>query len=435
MDLFEFSGDSKSAPWDANSIPLAEYLRPQTFADFVGQAKLIKQIQLTGKIPNLILWGPPGTGKTTFANLIAKSVDAEFLNLNAIDTGAKELREQGQKARMRRLQFGRHTILFIDEIHRLNKAQQDVLLPFAERGDLTLIGATTENPSYELNHALLSRARVLIFERLTAEHLKSLLQKACDKLKIVIDDILTADAQNQICELADGDGRQVLNLFEQVVSTYKHKNGDGFPLDATNLDEVVSKNPLAHDKASEAHYDTISAFIKSIRGSDPDAAIYYLARMLEGGESPVFIARRLVILASEDVGLADSQALPLAVAGLSAVELVGMPEAAINLAHVTIYLAITAKSNRSYLALGKAKEVVEKTGKLPIPLELRSSRTAFSRGLGYGKGYIYPHSDPLTGAEKETQKVEYLPKEIRELKFYYPSASDPARRRGGKSKP
>lgn len=402
--------------------PLAESLRPQSLEDFVGHTRwvsenssLIKNLRKSSFLPNLILWGPPGSGKTTLAFILSKEMKSHFISLNAVDTGAKELRQVGVASHDRRIQFQQKTLVFIDEIHRLNRSQQDVLLPFMEKGDLTLIGATTENPSYALTGALLSRSQVLRFEPLTEEDLQMILANALKKSDINSSAIFQQATAASLVAWASGDARRLLSALEILIRQWRIDEKD-FPLSAESLYELLKSNPLPYDRAGEAHYDTISAFIKSLRGSDPDAGLYYLARMLEAGEDPVFIARRLVILASEDVGNADPRALSLAVAGLQAVELVGLPEAAINLAQVVTYLASAPKSNRSYIGLHKAQDLVRETGALPIPLSLRSSKTKLSKSLGYGKDYKYSHD-----FEKAYVEQQFLPEEIKDSSFYEPS--------------
>ena len=305
-------------------------------------------------------------------------------------------------------------MLFVDEIHRFNKSQQDVLLPFVEKGDLVLIGATTENPSYELNRALLSRCRVVVFERLSEENLREILNRAGEHYKKPIDKILQPEAVENLLQYSDGDARRLINSLEILYNFTKDSEGE--LLDVAEMRELLQQNPIGYDKASEMHYDLISAFIKSVRGSDPDAAVYYLARMLDGGEDPIFIARRLIILASEDIGNADPRGISVATAGLQAVEAIGLPEGAITLAQVTTYLASCPKSNASYMALNNARALVEQTKTLPVPLHLRSAKTALAKDLGYGKDYKYPHNYPTGWTEQG-----YLPEEIKDAKFYEPT--------------
>ncbi len=411
MDLFE------TIRPEPTSLPLPERLRPLQLQDFAGQSQVLKVLKpyldSPERIPNLILWGPPGSGKTTLARLISRHTKAEFVNLNAVETGAKEIRELGERAHFRKLQ-GDQTLIFIDEIHRLNRAQQDVLLPFTEAGDFILIGATTENPSYELNSALLSRARVLVFSRHGDDDLKKLFQRGVRELGADPEKLLSAEGEEALIELADGDARKLLTAAEALVVHARANPGP--PLGRENIAEVLGAPHLRYDKKASEHYDTISAFIKSIRGSDPNAAVYYLARMLAGGEDPVFIARRLVILASEDVGNADPRALSLAVSGLQAVELVGMPEARICLSQVVTYLSCAPKSNASYEAINKAQALVEKTGSKPVPLALRSSKTRLNKDMGYGEGYKYAHEGP-TG----WLPMEFLPEDLKDTKLYEPS--------------
>lgn len=403
--------------------PLPERLRPQSFTEFVGQTSALgensplrRQIEEKAEVPNLILWGPPGTGKTTFSRLLAKYVNAQFLEVSAVDTGVKILKNIGEESRFRRLGHRQKTLLFVDEIHRLNKAQQDVLLPYMERGDFVLIGATTENPGYELNNSLLSRSRLVVFAPLSAGELKRISMRAFELLELNSLEVLSEEALKVLTESADGDARRFITWIEQLVEAFQLPRSDSnwsFPLNEKSVWMVCSQSLVRHDRAGESHYDSISAFIKSIRGSDPDAGLYYLARMLEGGEDPVYIARRLIVLASEDVGNADPRALGIAVSGLQAVEAVGLPEAGINLAQVVTYLACAPKSNRSYLGFRKAQSFVRKTGSLPIPKSLRSENNFAVKQLGFGLGYAYSHEGPTGWVDQK-----FLPEEAIDQSFY-----------------
>ncbi len=415
MDLFSAASSSLS------SSPLSEVLRPKNLDEIIGQDKTLGtqsklgQMLRKGYLPSLIIWGPPGTGKTTFALALSQHFKAHFVNLNAVDTGAKALREHGEQGRDRRLQFQQKTVLFVDEIHRFNKAQQDVLLPFVEKGDLVLVGATTENPSYELNRALLSRCRVVVFERLSEADLAKIVKRAEAHFGKNLNLLLASDAIENLIEYSDGDARRLINSLE-ILYNFTKDQPDEELMSRNDMRELLQQNPLGYDKSSELHYDLISAFIKSIRGSDPDAAVYYLARMLDGGEDPIFIARRLIVLASEDISNADPRAISVAVSGLQAVEAIGLPEGAITLSQVTTYLASCPKSNASYMALHKARELVEKTRTLPVPLHLRSAKTPLAKDLGYGRDYEYPHSFPTGWVEQS-----YLPDEIKDSVLYEPT--------------
>ena len=418
MDLFDQLAKNSEL-----HVPLAESLRPQSFDDFIGFENIkgcspeFFELLNAGYLQNLILWGPPGTGKTTFAGLLKSKVQAEMVSLNAVNAGAKILRELGEEAKKRRIEYGRKTIVFIDEIHRFSKSQQDILLPYIERGEFFLIGATTENPGYELNAALLSRCRVLVFSRFSEEGFNRLTERVSQKFNISCANVVSVEALTFLFRRADGDGRRLLNFLEPIFALYKNKNTEiSWPISVEVVAEISGHQVSYFDKAGDSHYDTVSAFIKSIRGSDPNAGLYYLARMLDGGEEPVFIARRLVILASEDIGNADPRALSLATSGLQAVELIGLPECAINLAQVVTYLASAPKSNRSYLGLQKAQEEVKRSGQLPIPLELRSANSKFARELGYGEGYQYSHE----GARGYVAQ-EFFPEKVVQKDYYIPS--------------
>lgn len=414
MDLF-----SQKPLEDLPGTPLAERLRPKELSGLVGQNKIRRQVESflkQGFLPNLILWGPPGSGKTTLAQILSRTFDAHFVSHHAVETGAKALREEGEAARERRRMENRRTLLFVDEIHRLNKAQQDVLLPFVEQGDLILVGATTENPAYELNRALLSRSRLLVFERLSEEALSDLARKALEREGLDGNHpALAPETFTRLIDWADGDARRLLIAIEEIAVSLK-ENPEALDLKWEDIEKIVGTRPLAYDKKSDQHYDVISAFIKSLRGSDADAALYWLARMVKGGEDPVFIARRLVILASEDVGNADPRAISVAVAAAQAVEMIGWPEAGINLAQAVTYLALAPKSNRSYMGYNKALEFVERTGSHAVPLHLRSSKTAPMKKLGYGEGYDYPHSHARGWTEQT-----YGPDDLDLPKFYEPS--------------
>ncbi|MCB0378902.1 MAG: replication-associated recombination protein A [Bdellovibrionales bacterium] len=415
MDLFSHNQNPKE-------MPLAERLRPQSFAELVGQESLFRKnpnlfsrLQ-KGNLQSLILWGPPGCGKTSFAKAVINEVQAQVFEENAVDLGVKRIRELGEAAKSRLFEQNQKTVVFIDEIHRLNRGQQDVLLPYVERGHFYLIGATTENPSYQLNSALMSRCRLLEFEPLSHLDLKKILAHALEKQQLRVEDLLGPEAIQSLIEASHGDGRKILNLAEEVIYCFQNQLSGPFPLTEESLKTLFQSSGLRFDKKGDEHYDTISAFIKSLRGSDPDAAIYYLVRMLEGGEDPLFIARRLVILASEDVGNADPQALGVAVNGLHAIELVGLPEAQITLAQMVTYLACAPKSNRSYMALRSAQEVVQKSGPLPVPKSLRSAQTRLMKSLGYGEGYQYSHD-----GDKGYIQQDFLPEPLKNQRFYEPS--------------
>lgn len=389
MNLFS-SATSDKAP-----APLAERLRPHCLDEMVGQQhllgeegilrRLIEQDQLT----SALFWGPPGTGKTTLARVIAQTTRSNFVAFSAVLQGVKDIREVVANAQQERSYYGRRTLLFIDEIHRFNKAQQDALLPWVENGDITLIGATTENPSFEVNSALLSRSRVFVLEPLAVEEIQQLLKRALSAQEGLGPQQLSIEdkAIEFIADQAHGDARSALNTLEVAAATVAGKT-----IRLSDATTAMQKAPLLYDKGAEEHYNVISAFIKSMRGSDPDAAVYWLARMIEAGEDPLFIARRMVIFASEDVGNADPRALQLAVATQQAVHFIGMPEGRIPLAQTVTYLATAPKSNAAYAAIGDAQKEVRQSGALPVPHHIRNAPTGLMKDLGYGKGYQYAHN-------------------------------------------
>jgi len=392
--------------------PLAERMRPVSLDDLLGQEHLVGEKGIlrrsikAGQIPSLILWGPPGVGKTTIANIIANEVKLPFSTLSAISAGVKDVREVIASVRA-----GSKTILFIDEIHRFNKNQQDALLGAVEKGKITLIGATTENPSFEVNAALLSRSQVYTLKHLSEENLIGLLHKAMttdEKMKEISIELKETAA---LLNLSGGDARKLLNLFELVVES----QGDEAVITDALVQDIAQQKTVIYDKDGEMHYDIISAFIKSIRGSDPNAGLYYLARMIEGGEDVKFIARRLVILASEDIGNANPTALVIATNAFQAVNLIGYPEAEIILGQCVTYLACSPKSNASYMGIKMARRLVKETGNLAIPMQIRNAPTKLMKDQGYGKGYKYSHDYPGNFAEQE-----FLPEKISKTVLYNP---------------
>jgi putative ATPase len=398
--------------------PLAERLRPTTFDNYVGQEHLIGQnstlrnVIEKGIIPSMIFWGPPGVGKTTLANIIANYTKQPFYTLSAINSGVKDIREIIDKAKSQQLFGTKNPVLFIDEIHRFSKSQQDSLLGAVEKGTVTLIGATTENPSFEVISALLSRCQVYILKEQTKEDLTKLLHIALEKDEFLNKKKINILEYEALLQLSGGDARKLLNTLEIVVNNFETE-----PIDITNdkVIEIVQQNMVRYDKTGDQHYDIISAYIKSIRGSDPNAAVYWLARMLEGGEDPKFIARRLLILSSEDIGNANPTALVIANNCFQAINVIGMPEARIILSQATIYLATSPKSNASYQAINEAMDLVRKTGNLSVPLHLRNAPTKLMKDIGYGANYAYSHS-----YEGNFKAQEYLPDEIKNAKFYEP---------------
>ncbi len=404
------------------NAPLAERMRPTTLDEYIGQAHLLaegaalRRALDAGVIPSMIFWGPPGVGKTTLAQLIAKHLDRPIHTLSAISSGVKDVREVINRVENGGMFQAKGTILFIDEIHRFSKAQQDSLLGAVEKGTITLIGATTENPSFEVISALLSRCQTYVLKEHSKEDLLHLLDRAISQDSVLNKKKITLTETNSLLAISGGDARKLLNVFEIIIGTFQGQT----EIDIT--DEVVLQNAQQslsrYDKDGEQHYDIISAFIKSIRGSDPNAAIYWLARMVEGGEDPKFIARRLLISATEDIGLANPNALLLANACFQAVESVGWPESRIILAECTIYLASSPKGNGAYMAINKAQQLVQQTGNLDIPLPLRNAPTALMKQLGYGENYLYSHDYPGNFAEQE-----FLPNEIKGTNFFQAGSS------------
>ncbi len=400
------------------SAPLAERLRPQTLDEFIGQKHLVgkgavlRRMIDSGRIPSIIFWGPPGVGKTTLANIIANTVKAPFYKLSAINSGVKDVREVIDKAKNTRFFDNAAPILFIDEIHRFSKSQQDSLLNAVETGTVTLIGATTENPSFEVIRPLLSRCQVYVLKSLEKKDLEVLLQRALTEDHILKEKKIEIRESDALFRFSGGDARKLLNIIDLAVSSVSEEK---IVITDRMVTERLQENPAAYDKGGEMHYDIISAFIKSIRGSDPDAAVYWLARMVAGGEDPKFIARRLVISAAEDIGLANPNALLLANACFDTLQKIGWPEGRIVLAEATIYLATSPKSNAAYLAIDSAIASAEQTGNLPVPLHLRNAPTSLMKELDYGKEYKYSHD-----YENHFVKQEYLPEELKNSRFWNP---------------
>lgn len=398
--------------------PLAERLRPTTLDDYIGQKHLVgpgavlRQMIDSGHISSFILWGPPGVGKTTLAKIIAQHLDTPFYTLSAVNSGVKEVREVIDRATNGRFFSEQSPILFIDEIHRFSKSQQDSLLAAVETGAITLIGATTENPSFEVIRPLLSRCQVYVLKSLDKADLEVLLHRALTKDLVLKERHIEVKETEALFRYSGGDARKLLGILDLVTSA---SDADPLVIDNATITERLQQNPLAYDKKGEMHYDIISAFIKSIRGSDPDAALYWLARMIEGGEDPKFIARRLVISASEDIGLANPNALLLANAAFDAVAKIGWPEGRIPLAEATVYLATSAKSNSAYMGINNALQLVKRTGNLPVPLHLRNAPTKLMAELGYHDGYLYPHDYPGNFTPQQ-----YLPNEVKDEVLWKP---------------
>ena len=402
--------------------PLAERLRPKTLEDYIGQKHLVgpdailrKMIE-GGRISSFILWGPPGVGKTTLAQIIANKLETPFFTLSAVTSGVKDVRDVIEKARNSRYFNQASPILFIDEIHRFSKSQQDSLLGAVETGVVTLIGATTENPSFEVIRPLLSRCQLYVLKSLEKEDLLELLHNAIQRDYYLKEKNIELKETDAMLRYSGGDARKLLNILELVVEA--DNSSDPIVITDEKVVERLQQNPLAYDKDGEMHYDIISAFIKSIRGSDPDGALYWLARMVEGGEDPAFIARRLVISASEDIGLANPNALLLANAAFDAVMKIGWPEGRIPLAEATVYLATSPKSNSAYEGINHALELVRETGNLPVPLHLRNAPTKLMKQLGYGNNYKYAHA-----YQGNFVKQEFLPDEVNDARIWHPQAN------------
>jgi putative ATPase len=403
----------------SSNVPLAERLRPQALDTYIGQQHLVGQGAVlrvmieSGNLSSLILWGPPGVGKTTLAKIIAHCQKRHFYAISAINAGVKDVREVIDDARKQRLFNTASPILFIDEIHRFSKSQQDSLLGAVEQGTVTLIGATTENPSFEVISPLLSRCQVYVLKPLEVVDLQRLMEYAISTDEYLRTFKITVNETDALFRFSGGDARKLLNILE-IVTQAAH--GDDLTIDNKTVSERLQMNIALYDKSGEQHYDLISAFIKSMRGSDPNAAVYYLARMLTGGEDPLFIARRMLILAAEDVGLANPNALLLAQACFNAVNVIGMPESRIILSECAVYLATSPKSNASYMAIENAAAYVNETGDLPVPLHLRNAPTQLMKELGYHKGYKYAHD-----YENNFVNMQYLPDKARDCVFYEPA--------------
>ena len=402
--------------------PLPELMRPQTLDQLVGleellgPGKFLRNAIETDRIPSIIFWGPPGSGKTTLARIIAKTTKSHFVPFSAVTSGIKEIKGIMEEARRARELRGTRTIVFIDEIHRFNRAQQDAFLPYVETGDIVLIGATTENPSFEINSALLSRCKVIVLPPLEHEQIRTILQRATGSETVRKHRVeLAEEALDFIASIAGGDARQALNSIQMVVETGSPEQS---PLGVDAVKIILNQRSLLYDKTGEQHYNIISALHKSIRNSDADAAIYWLARMLEGGEDPLYVARRLVRAAAEDVGLADPEALQLAVAAKEATHFIGMPEAAVVLAQLVVYLAQAPKSNSVYFGYENARHEVREGDNPPVPLHIRNAPTPLMKELGYGKGYDYAHDH-----EEQTAPMDCLPESLAGKRFYEPGKS------------
>ncbi len=399
-------------------IPLAERMRPKKLDKYIGQQHLVgpkgvlKKAVDSGRIPSFILWGPPGVGKTTLARVIANELKIPFYSLSAINSGVRDVREAIEKARNQRFFDAASPILFIDEIHRFSKSQQDSLLGAVEQGIVTLIGATTENPSFEVISALLSRCQVYILEPLSKDQLISLVQETLSVDEVFRDRDITIAEYHKLLQYSGGDARRLLNALEIIADAHPHRT---LVINDELVTETIQQNLMRYDKDGDQHYDIISAFIKSIRGSDPNGTLYWLARMIEGGEDEKFICRRMIISASEDIGLANPNALLMATQAFQAVQVIGFPEARIIMAEAAVYLALSSKSNSAYKGIGRAISTVKETGNLPVPLHLRNAPTLLMKSLGYGSGYANAHDH-----EGNFSSQEYLPEGLENTKLYEP---------------
>jgi len=426
MDLF-----ARAAVRDRRGQPLAERMRPRTLAEFIGQehvlgaGKLIRRALEAKELPSLILWGPPGTGKTTLGRLLAAEAGARFVAVSAVTGGVKELREAIAEAAVERDQRGARTVLFVDEIHRFNKAQQDALLPHVEAGTVVLVGATTENPSFEVNAALLSRAKVVVLKALTEADLRLVLDRALADAERGLGGQpldVPADIRDLVAREARGDARRALATLDAAVAIAAPGADGRKHLTPEVVEEALQRRTILYDKAGDEHYGVVSAFIKSLRGTDPDAALYWMARMLEAGEDPLFVLRRMVIFAAEDVGVADPQALQVAVAALEAFRFVGLPEGLLPMTQAVLYLATAPKSNTAVTAYAAAKADVDAHGALPVPAHLRNASTKLGKDLGWGAGYQYPH-DFTNDFVGHYVREEYLPEALAGHRYYVPTDS------------
>ncbi len=421
VSLFEHGRKARQE----KEAPLAARMRPHIFDEFVGQEhivgpdKVLRRAIEGDHLPSLILWGPPGSGKTTLTHVVAGVTRSHYEPMSAVTSGVADLRRVVEQARERLGMHGQRTILFIDEIHRFNKAQQDVILPHVEDGTIILIGATTENPSFEVIAPLLSRCRVFTLYQLTGDQMKSIVQRALDDRERGLGELnirLEPEAMEHLVDMSNGDARVALNGLETAAQVTRPDQDGVRCIGLETLEDALQRRSILYDKGGDQHYDVISAFIKSVRGSSPDGALYWLSRMIEAGEDPMFIARRLVILAAEDVGLAEPMALPIAVAAQQAVHFIGMPEGAIPLAEATVYLATAPKSNSAYAALNRAMEDVRGSRTEPVPLHLRNAVTGLMKQLGYGKSYKYAHD-----YQDHFVLQDYLPKALKSSRYYEPS--------------